>query len=1414
MSGLIKRGSYNHAYHHKQSQYVVKEYSSSEETVDRYDYKTRTHIQEVLNMKMPHKYVREEPMIRGPSFLVRLRSHTVFENTPIKLFCTVEGYPLPIVKWYKDGMILDMTSGKYLVEAKGGVHSLEIPRCSTDDTAQYTVVAGNIHGQATSQASIIVKRYKKEEFCPYGWIPYSVSMLPKIHFTKIHITFLEKFGPVFASEGDSATLTATMNLEPNLANLQPEAQWYRDDTRLFDSKWAKIETGRGVSTLTLPNLYKEDEGLYTLRLVTKGGTAAHSAFVSVADGPPPVAGAPGAPMDIKIHDANRDYVIVSWKPPNTTTEGPILGYFVDKSEVGTENWNQCNDQPIKICKYPVAGLFEGHSYCFRVRAVNAKGISKPSRMSEPVAALDPTEFERLHTKKLGGRLDVVSYHDEVEAEGKPPGSPSGIYASETDRTYIVVSWKSPAKASKAPMWYYIEKSMYDSDAWQRVNTQVPIRSPRYAVFDLSEGKQYKFRVLSANMYGTSEPSEPSRPIETQELKGVPSAPGQVIATRETDTSVLIQWSPPKEPNNLIGYYIDQCVKGSNDWTSANHKPHKSTKFVVSGLTTGESYVFRVQAINEIGLSEESQESAPLTVKAALTTPSAPYKIALVNCDGHSMVLNWKKPLHCGGTPIKEYYVDKRRSGTSMWREINIPPIAERLFKVESLTEGANYQFQVYAANLIGLGPVSKHSADYTCEAWTMPEPGPAYDLTFCEVRDDSVVLEWQKPVYIGSGAITGYYVEYAEKGTNEWTTANETPTNQCFLKVTGLEVGCTYDLRVRAVNDSGVGMASMTSDPVTAKAVPGSQEVSCCVDKKTGDIVFTFESCQMNAGSQFVWKKDYEEITDFSKGVEIKTEGNKTQLIFKNADKEYFGTFSVSVTNTDGVSSSFSIDPDEMKKLVGLSYDVRHPIIPLKSELAYKILERGRMRFWLQAEEISPNANYKFFVNDKELSGADSIKMGHDVSTGVIELIMDHFTEENEGTYTCQITDGGGKAQSSLVLIGDAFKAALAEAEYQRREYVRVKEGPHFSEFLSLHVGDDCSVTLVCKVANLKKESEFHWFREDTEIIPDVKPDLASGVCKLAIKLFSLKTSGIYKAAISDDRGKDISQIDVSGKVFEEAINQITRLAGVSAHELVIHCTATGIQLQCPMKYYTSEMNIVWYHGEKKLCHSDKIVIGGTPAMATMEVIEPSEKDKGKYSIVITDPEDSHKRTLDLSGEVYDKAYAEFQKLKAEAYAEKNRGKVIGGLPDVVTIMEKKTLSLTCTVCGDPKPQVSWLKNGVEVERDDQYVVSLDQGKFASFTIRGVSMEDSSKYSMIVQNKYGGESVDIVVCVYRQGEKIPEAKPTVTAKTIIPPKLPIEMPQTMIQPAPSPAPSAPSPTPPRAAPGRGVKSPTPTRRRF
>ena len=41
------------------------------------------------------------------------------------------------------------------------------------------------------------------------------------------------------------------------------------------------------------------------------------------------------------------------------------------------------------------------------------------------------------------------------------------------------------------------------------------------------------------------------------------------------------------------------------------------RFVVHGLIPGESYVFRVQAVNLFGLSDESQESSPISVEPAL-----------------------------------------------------------------------------------------------------------------------------------------------------------------------------------------------------------------------------------------------------------------------------------------------------------------------------------------------------------------------------------------------------------------------------------------------------------------------------------------------------------------------------------------------------------------------------------------------------------------------------------------------------------------------------------------------------------------------------------------------------------------------------------------------------------------------------
>lgn len=69
-----------------------------------------------------------------------------------------------------------------------------------------------------------------------------------------------------------------------------------------------------------------------------------------------------------------------------------------RCEVGTHHWAQCNDVPVKYARFPVTGLVEGRSYIFRVRALNKAGVSRASRVSEAVVAMDPSDRARLRGK--------------------------------------------------------------------------------------------------------------------------------------------------------------------------------------------------------------------------------------------------------------------------------------------------------------------------------------------------------------------------------------------------------------------------------------------------------------------------------------------------------------------------------------------------------------------------------------------------------------------------------------------------------------------------------------------------------------------------------------------------------------------------------------------------------------------------------------------------------------------------------------------------------------------------------------------------------------------------------------------------------------------------------------------------------
>lgn len=283
------------------------------------------------------------------------------------------------------------------------------------------------------------------------------------------------------------------------------------------------------------------------------------------------------------------------------------------------------------------------------------------------------------------------------------------------------------------------------------------------------------------------------------------------------------------------------------------------------------------------------------------------------------------------------------------------------------------------------------------------------------------------------------------------------------------------------------------------------------------------------------------------------------------------------------------------------------------------------------------------------------------------------------------------------------------------------------------------------------------WYKDEREISVDEKHDFKDGICTLLITEFSKKDAGIYEVILKDDRGKDKSRLKLVDEAFQELMSEVCKTIALSASDLKIQSTAEGIRLYSFVTYYVDDLKVNWSHNGTGIKYTDRVKSGVTGEQIWLQINEPTPNDKGKYIMELFDGKTGHQKTVDLSGQAYDEAFAEFQRLKQAAIAEKNRARVLGGLPDVVTIQEGKALNLTCTVWGDPTPEVSWLKNEKLLASDEHCNLRFEAGKIAYFTINGVSTSDSGKYGLVVKNKYGTETSNFTVSVFIPEEEARKA---------------------------------------------------------
>ncbi|XP_072465409.1 myomesin-3 [Notamacropus eugenii] len=1295
------------------------------------------------------KELKELCSSRGPFFWIPLRSHTIWENESILLTCTVYASPPPQVVWYKNDVKIDprlFPAGKYIMKNRFGLLTLEIRRCTVEDSATYTVKVKNAYGQASSFAKVLVRKYLGKEA---GFD----SEIFKRFLLGSDVEFESVLRPVFAREKEPFILACTFTKD--VPDGQRNIQWFRDGLLLQISKRRQIQYLDRQASVRVSCAYKEDEGLYMIQVPSPLGSKEQSAYVFVRDAPAEKAGAPGSPLNVQCHDVNRDCLILTWVPPSDTRGSPIIGYTIERCQGESGVWEACHEAPGGTCRCPVRGLVEGQSYRFRVRAINKAGTSLPSKASELVTMKDIREVEKKTVIPFDFGRNITISKTDTEDSVIIPFPPTNVRASETRQAYVLLSWDEPCPRGKEDLTYLLEKSVAGSNAWEAVSSETPVKSPRFALLDLEKGKAYRFRVRAANRYGLSEPSEPSEPITLGSQPATLPPPAQVQVFRDTKTSVFLKWDHVKGDSELLGYYIYSREAGTSEWQTVNNKPIKSNKFSVPGLKTGKEYVFCVRSVSEAGVGERSAETDPITVKQALATPSAPYGFALLVCGKNDMVIGWKPPKRRGGGKILGYFLDQHDESEPNWQPVNQQPVPTRVCKITDLQEGHFYEFRARATNWAGVGELSEPSDLFECKEWTMAQPGPPYDVRASEVRASSLMLRWEPPLYKGAGPITGYHVSVQEEGSEKWKALVPGPVTNTHLRVSDLEPGKSYKFQVQAMNSAGMGQPSLPSDPVFMEDKPDAREIKVGVDEE-GSVFMAFEAPEAPDSSEFEWAKDYEGPPDPQR-VTVKDDICSSKIILKDPSKEDLGTYSVTVTDADeDISASHTLTEEELDKLKKLSHEIKNPVIKLISGWNIDILDQGEVRLWLQVEKLSPAAELHLIFNDKELISSPTHKINFDREKGLVELTIQDFSDEDMGTYTAQLQDGKAKNQITLALVGDDFDKLLRASAAKRRDWKR-KQGPHFVEPLKWKVTEDCKVVLTCKVTNTKKESRFQWFFQKKEN-PKGQYNAETGAGLLVIPQMSKKDKGTYMAVISDDRGEDDTILDLTGEGYDAILNELCRISAFSATPLKIQGTEEGIRIFSKVKFYDVDyMKTCWYHKEKRLESGDRLKAGSTLDEIWLHILDPKDSDKGKYTLEISTGKDIRKLTADLSGQAFDDALAEHRKLKEAAIIEKNRAKVVKGLPDVATIMEDKTLCLTCIISGDPSPEITWLKNDQPVAFRDRYRMEV-KGTVVTITIEKVCSQDSGRYGIFVKNKYGSETGLVTVSVFKHGEEPKELK--------------------------------------------------------
>uniref|UniRef100_A0A8D0V4X1 Protein sidekick-1 n=1 Tax=Sus scrofa TaxID=9823 RepID=A0A8D0V4X1_PIG len=406
-----------------------------------------------------------------------------------------------------------------------------------------------------------------------------------------------------------------------------------------------------------------------------------------------------------------------------------------------------------------------------------------------------------------------------------PGPPVRLVFPEVRLTSVRIVWQPPEEPNGIILGYQIAYRLASSSPNTFTTVEVGATVRQFTATELAPESAYIFRLSAKTRQGWGEPLEAT--VITTEKRERPAPPRDLLVPQAdvTARSLRLQWVPGSDGASPIRYFTVQLRElPSGQWqTYSSSISHEATACAVERLRPFTSYKLRLKATNDIGDSDFSVETEPVTTLQDV--PGEPPSFVSVTPHTTSSVLvQWQPPRDESLNGLLQgyriYYRELEYEGASATESKTLKTPSALRAELTDLKKYRRYEVLMTAYNVVGESPASAPVEVFVGEAApaVAPQRIQVNPLTASQLE-----VTWDPPPPESqNGNIQGYKIYYWEAdGQNETEKMKVLFLPETTVKLKNLSSHTSYLVSVSAFNAAGDGPRSGPRQGRTHQAAPG-----------------------------------------------------------------------------------------------------------------------------------------------------------------------------------------------------------------------------------------------------------------------------------------------------------------------------------------------------------------------------------------------------------------------------------------------------------------------------------------------------------------------------------------------------------------------------------------------------------------